>query len=106
VQPFPGLFGETFAVGLAVAENGDGFGAPALGEQIACDPALQVVPANHPKTFRNPCSVSFGLVANVEIMRMPASEYTLGAGSAVLDHGWPITFAAFAAISLFAAATA
>ena len=47
VEPLLGLLGEAFAVGLAVVEDGDRLVAPALGEQIACDPALEIVPADH-----------------------------------------------------------
>jgi hypothetical protein len=32
---------------VAVVEDGDGLAAPAIAQKIACDPALEVVPANH-----------------------------------------------------------
>jgi hypothetical protein len=47
VKPLLSLLREAFAVSLAVVEDCDGLLAPALGEKIACDPALEVVPANY-----------------------------------------------------------
>ena len=47
VEPVLGLFSKAFAVSLAVVEDGDGLAAPALGQQIACDPTRIVIAANH-----------------------------------------------------------